>query len=63
MLRRKTRKIHKRLTRESLANVIRRPNAASSNKKPTPFWAYSLKCHSTKKGRKTKKLGNVVSAG
>ena len=33
----------KRLSREVIAPLIRRPNASGSSRLSVPFWAYSLK--------------------
>jgi len=47
----------KRLTRNVLAPIIRRPNAATSKSShpSTPFWAYSLQPSCKKGTRKIKK--------
>ena len=48
----------KRITRESIAPIIRRPNATSATSRTAiPYWAYSLKngCRITRKNKKSKK--------
>jgi hypothetical protein len=47
----------KRVSRESIAPIIRRPNATSATSRiAIPYWAYSLKpmCRVTRKNKKTK---------
>ena len=45
----------RRISREIIAPLIRRPNAASAKQHMTvPFWAYSL--HSLKKSKRTRRV-------
>ena len=50
----------KRMSREVIAPLVRRPNAASGTSRlSVPFWAYSLKADTRRKRtRKLKKRGN-----